>query len=136
MCAFFKNPKQQYINDRSIMDTDALPKFATAASYTFESFRECTQAVGISALLEQRWASQEYKYTGEAACIPIPDSLNPTLIPRTPGQFTGMKSEIKAVSFGKPSFFYNWVAGQSSTLDCQVSSHTLVRPEMLYTEIC
>ncbi len=88
------------------------------------------------ALLEQRWASQEYKYTGEAACIAIPDSLNSTLIPRTPGQFTRIKSEIKAESFGKPSFFYNWVAGQSSTMDCQVSSHTLVRPEMLYTEIC
>jgi hypothetical protein len=72
----FNNPHQRFLNDKSIKDTLTLPKWTMPAQHAFESFDECEIHTGISQLIELRVREGEKRYSGIAACIPVPLSYN------------------------------------------------------------
>ncbi|KAH8710089.1 hypothetical protein GQ44DRAFT_731236 [Phaeosphaeriaceae sp. PMI808] len=76
---FFVDPSQAFVNDKGIKPTPELPKFMTQPRYSFEDLTEYTRQTGIGALLEQRFSMGDHQYSGTAALVPLPKTVNRSL---------------------------------------------------------
>ncbi|KAH7117993.1 hypothetical protein B0J11DRAFT_509685 [Dendryphion nanum] len=73
----FVDIDQQFVNNKSIVPTERLPKITVPMRLTFDDRLDYRMFHGIAALVEERWASGSMRYTGLAAAIPIPRSYSP-----------------------------------------------------------
>jgi hypothetical protein len=74
---YFHNPHQRIINNKSVVATSDISPHVVPAQYSFETYLEYETAVGMSKLIEQRWANAATTYNGAGACLIVPHSTHP-----------------------------------------------------------